>query len=578
MWPSFFETETIRISTYTVVSVLAWAIGFHGLRNRMREIHIAPLPGPFYLLSTFTVAMMGSHMYWLLLKRPDQVWRAIIFLEPGQVFYGGLISGVLWTIFYAWAKRINVVSFLSCVTAPVALSYSMVRLGCFANGCCWGTRSDLPWAIAYPRSRYGAYAQQIVSGQINVLEHHSLPVHPTPLYAALGGIMLFLILDRLFKQRRSPALLVGVYFLGEGSIRFIVEFFRGDSIRYSGLGLTLAQMISVASAIVGALLIVSMLNSRHRYASASANQVQDHQATARGFSLTELLVVIAIVSMLSAFLLPALGRAQESARRSTCQNNLRSWGQIFQMYSSEATQGRFPPMELDLISYSNAQFALAPKVSSVYPEYVDTFSLFRCPSSIRNSEYGRQDNLLSHPGMSDLSYLYTGYVLDKVDSKSPQRPFSEIIGAIPFLPEDTIESARRRIGPAQVLNWGRAVVVQATFNCLIRPAADLHACGCSVIDSDQTVGIYNGVPVGNADGTVVHRLAWDSGRYVGGGSRLWVMLDSLSASASLTNHAPAGCNVLFLDGHAEFVNYPQNDSVVNQEMACILEPVLNRPR
>lgn len=577
MWPIFFESDTIRIETYTVVLILAWGTGLHGLRSRMRRAGLAPLPGLFYILSTFTIALMGSHLYWLLMKKPEEIWRTFIFFEPGQVFYGGLIAGVTWSIFYSWSRNIGVAKFLSCAVAPLALSHSMVRLGCLANGCCWGTRSNLPWAIAYPPSRFGAYAEQVVSGQINVLEQHSLPVHPTPLYTALCGLLLFVTLDRLFVRRKPPLLLIGSYFLGEGVARFMVEFFRGDSTRYFSLGLTVAQIIAVAFVVAGTILIVIPIYSRHGNQPITA-QGQCHRIADKGFSLTELLVVIAIVSMLAALLLPALGRAQESARRSTCQNNLRSWGQIYQMYGSESLQGRLPPMQFDLISYSNAQLALAPRVSSVYPEYTDTFSLFSCPSNSRH--LGKEENnLLSHPAFSDLSYVYFGYVLDKVDARSPQRSLGDIVGAIPFLSQEVTESASKRIGPAQLLNLARSIVVRVTVTCLLQSTSDLPACGYSVIDSDQIVGIYNGFSIGNANGTVVHRLAWDSGRHSAeGASNHWVMLDSFATFTSRMNHPPGGCNVLFLDGHVDFVRYPQTDSVVNPGMADILSPILNRSR
>ena len=194
----------------------------------------------FYgILGTILGGRLGYVLFYKLGDYLAAPWKILYVWEGGMSFHGGLIGVIIAMLLFAHSRKLHWLTVTDFIAPLVPLGLAAGRIGNFINAELWGRPTDVPWAMIFP----------------NV---DRLPRHPSELYEfALEGLALFALLWWFSARPRPRGAVSGLFLIGYGIFRFLVEFTRepDDFLGLLALGLSMGQWLSVPMIAVGVLLL-----------------------------------------------------------------------------------------------------------------------------------------------------------------------------------------------------------------------------------------------------------------------------------------------------------------------------------
>jgi len=257
MHPELFQVGPFHLRSYGVLMAVAFVVGtFLGLRES-RRLGLDEDKVVNVILVTLIASVFGARMLYVLEHLPEfrREWTSALALwQGGLTLYGGIAAGTFAGLVAAKRMGLPVWITADALTPALALGTFYGRLGCFLNGCCYGHPTSQPWGVVFPLDSFAH------------LEFGNQPVHPSQLYNALAGLLLFAAFYALRGRFKVPGVMFWSFIVVFALVRIPLDLTRAyetDAVllRVGTLDVTESQFMSLGMILFGALMILRLRRS-----------------------------------------------------------------------------------------------------------------------------------------------------------------------------------------------------------------------------------------------------------------------------------------------------------------------------
>ena len=245
--PIVFEFGPFKIRWYGISYVAGillawWLLRLRAARYHLTHDQVADLV--FYATVGIIVGgRLGSVLFYNLSYYLHHPLEIIMINHGGMSFHGGLIGSMIAVWYFGRKNNKGFFVLIDFVAPVVPVGLFFGRIANFINGELWGAPSNLPWAMVFPHPNAGG-----------------IPRHPSQLYEALlEGVLLFIILWCYSAKPRPTMAVSGLFLLGYGTFRSLVEFVRVPDFNIGYLAfdwITMGQVLSLPMIVAGIILMI----------------------------------------------------------------------------------------------------------------------------------------------------------------------------------------------------------------------------------------------------------------------------------------------------------------------------------
>jgi phosphatidylglycerol:prolipoprotein diacylglycerol transferase len=224
--PILFTVGSLRFTTYGALVVLGVSgavcvILRLGRREGLDSVQLLDFSTWLLLVSLLGAKVLMVISDWGYYRRyPGEIFSWSTFLSGG-VFYGGLIAGVLFAVWYIRLHHLPFWKVVDVYSPAISLGLGVGRIGCFAAGCCYGKPTTSAWGVIF---------RDPLSHEISGVPL-GIPLYPTQPIMSLTSLSISAILLWRYSRKSRDGEIFVLYLALYAVARFFIEFLRGDEDR-----------------------------------------------------------------------------------------------------------------------------------------------------------------------------------------------------------------------------------------------------------------------------------------------------------------------------------------------------------